>query len=118
MSAVSRALQDVRDDRSRCIVACCGPAWDLGLTRTAKFKKSAFVVDETMKYHLARRRIHLAISISPHGAEFFVALPARTRPGKSRFADGDSWAAMRYTEAKPEGIAEELLLDIEKETVD
>jgi DNA gyrase subunit A len=115
---VARALPDVRDGLKPVHRRVLWAMWDLGLTRTAKFKKSAFVVGETMaKYH-------------PHGdtaiydtlvrlaQPFSLRYPLVRGQGNFGSVDGDSAAAMRYTEAKLEGIAEEMLLDIEKETVD
>jgi DNA gyrase subunit A len=115
---VARALPDVRDGLKPVHRRVLWAMWDLGLTRTAKFKKSAFVVGETMaKYH-------------PHGdASIYDTLVRMAQDFSLRYTlvrgqgnfgsvDGDSAAAMRYTEAKLEGIAEEMLLDIEKETVD
>ena len=115
---VARALPDVRDGLKPVHRRVLWAMWDLGLTRSAKFKKSAFVVGETMaKYH-------------PHGdssiydtlvrmaQDFSLRYPLVRGQGNFGSVDGDSAAAMRYTEAKLEGIAEEMLLDIEKETVD
>lgn len=115
---VSRALPDVRDGlkpvHRRILYAMLG----IGLRHNAKFKKSAHVVGEVMaKYH-------------PHGdssiydamvrlaQDFNMRHPLVHGQGNFGSMDGDSAAAMRYTEAKMSAIAEEMLLDIEKNTVD
>lgn len=115
---VSRALPDVRDGLKPVHRRILYAMWDIGLKANAKFRKSATVVGEVLgKYH-------------PHGdsavydsmvrmAQDF-AMRYRLVNGQGNFGsmDGDSAAAMRYTEAKLTGIAEELLFDIEKNTVD
>lgn len=115
---VSRALPDVRDGlkpvHRRILYAMLG----IGLKHNAKFKKSAHVVGEVMaKYH-------------PHGdssiydamvrlaQDFNMRHPMVHGQGNFGSMDGDSAAAMRYTEAKMSAIAEEMLMDIEKNTVD
>ncbi len=115
---VARALPDVRDGMKPVHRRVLWAMWDAGLTHLAKFRKSANVVGETMaKYH-------------PHGdtaiydtlvrlaQDFSLRYPLVHGQGNFGSVDGDSAAAMRYTEAKMSAIAEELLLDIEKETVD
>ena len=115
---VSRALPDVRDGLKPVQRRILYAMWTIGLRANAKFRKSANVVGEVMaKYH-------------PHGdssiyetmvrmAQDFSFLHPLVR-GQGNFGsmDGDSAAAMRYTEAKLETVAEEMLTDIEKDTVD
>ncbi len=114
---ISRALPDVRDGLKPVHRRILYAMWDIGLKAGAKFRKSATVVGEVLgKYH-------------PHGdtsvydamvrmAQDF-AMRYQLVQGQGNFGsmDGDSAAAMRYTEAKLSRIAEELLSDIEKETV-
>jgi len=115
---IARALPDVRDGMKPVHRRVLWAMWDAGLTHLAKFRKSANVVGETMaKYH-------------PHGdsaiydtlvrmaQDFSLRYPLVHGQGNFGSMDGDSPAAMRYTEAKMSAIAEELLFDIEKETVD
>ena len=115
---VARALPDVRDGMKPVHRRVLWAMWDIGLTHLSKFRKSANVVGETMaKYH-------------PHGdtaiydtmvrmaQDFSLRYPLIHGQGNFGSVDGDPPAAMRYTEAKMSAIAEELLLDIEKETVD
>ena len=82
-----------------------------------RFKKSARIVGEVLgKYHPhgdGGLRIDGA-----HGAGFLHALPARGWPGNFGSVDGDAPAAMRYTEARLHKMAEEMLADLEKNTVD
>ncbi|MEK9132807.1 MAG: DNA topoisomerase (ATP-hydrolyzing), partial [Patescibacteria group bacterium] len=115
---VSRALPDVRDGLKPVHRRILYAMHELGLSSGAKFRKSAAVVGDVLgKYH-------------PHGdsavydsmvrmAQDF-AMRYRLVNGQGNFGsiDGDSAAAMRYTEAKMEKIAEELMADIEKQTVD
>ena len=115
---VSRALPDVIDGlkpvHRRILYSMNG----LGLTPEKPFRKSAYIVGEVMgKYH-------------PHGdASIYDALVRMAQNFSLRYmmvngngnfgsVDGDSAAAMRYTEAKMPKIAVEMLADIEKNTVD
>jgi DNA gyrase subunit A len=115
---ISRALPDVRDGlkpvHRRILYAMHG----MGLTHTAKFRKSAAVTGEVMgKYH-------------PHGdapiyealvrmaQDFSLRYPLIEGQGNFGSVDGDSPAAQRYTECRLSAIGEEMLGDIEKDTVD
>lgn len=114
---VARALPDVRDGLKPVHRRILYAMWNIGLKHGGKFRKSAHVVGEVMaKYH-------------PHGdaaiydsmvrmAQDFAMRETMVH-GQGNFGsmDGDPAAAMRYTEAKLSAIAEEMLLDIEKETV-
>ncbi len=115
---VSRALPDVRDGLKPVQRRILYAMWSIGLRANAKFRKSANVVGEVMaKYH-------------PHGdSSIYEAMVRMAQDfsyrhelvkGQGNFGsmDGDAAAAMRYTEAKLQAIAEELLLDIERNTVD
>lgn len=115
---VMRALPDVRDGMKPVHRRILYAMWDIGLKSTAKFRKSATVVGEVLgKYH-------------PHGdsavydsmvrlaQDFAMRHPLVRGQGNFGSMDGDSAAAMRYTECKLEKIAEELLFDIDRETVD
>jgi DNA gyrase subunit A len=115
---VSRALPDVRDGLKPVQRRILYAMRNLGLKHTAKFRKSATVVGEVLgKYH-------------PHGdsavyetmvrmaQDFSLRYPLINGQGNFGSMDGDSAAAMRYTEAKLEAISEEMLLDLEKDTVE
>ena len=115
---VARALPDVRDGLKpvqRRILYSMG---ENGIRHNAKYRKSARVVGDVIgKYH-------------PHGdSAVYDALARMTQDWSMRYMlidgqgnfgsmDGDSPAAMRYTEARMAAISEELLTDIDKETVD
>ncbi len=115
---VSRALPDVRDGLKPVHRRILYAMHDMGLRASGKHRKSATVVGEVLgKYH-------------PHGdapvydamvrlaQEFSMRYPLIDGQGNFGSIDGDSPAAMRYTEAKLSKISEEMLADIEKETVD
>lgn len=115
---VSRALPDVRDGFKPVHRRIMYAMWDIGLKHTSKYRKSAHVVGEVMaKYH-------------PHGdAAIYDSMVRMAQDfsmrqvfvdGQGNFGsmDGDSAAAMRYTEAKLASLAEEMLFDIDKNTVD
>ena len=115
---VSRALPDVRDGLKPVHRRILYAMWTLGLKHNVKFRKSATVVGEVIgKYH-------------PHGDQAIYDSMVRMAQnfsmryqlvnGQGNFGsvDGDNAAAMRYTEAKLHGIAEELMFDIEKDTID
>ncbi len=115
---VARALPDVRDGLKPVHRRILYSMWSTGLRSTAKFRKSATVVGEVLgKYH-------------PHGdtavydtmvrlaQDFSLRYPLVWGQGNFGSMDGDSAAAYRYTEAKLKAIAEEMLLDIDKDTVD
>ncbi len=115
---VSRALPDVRDGLKPVHRRVLYGMYDLGVTSKSAHKKSARIVGEVLgKYH-------------PHGdTSVYDAMVRMAQEWSLRYllvdgqgnfgsVDGDSPAAMRYTEARMRKISEEILADIEKETVD
>ncbi len=115
---VARALPDVRDGMKPVHRRVLWAMWDVGLTHLAKFRKSANVVGETMaKYH-PHGDVAIYDTLVRLAQDFSLRYPLVHGQGNFGSVDGDSPAAMRYTEAKMAAIAEELLFDIEKETVD
>lgn len=115
---VSRALPDVRDGLKPVHRRVLFGMLDLGLLSNRPYKKSARIVGEVLgKYH-------------PHGdtsvydamvrmaQEWSLRYPLVDGQGNFGSMDGDSPAAMRYTEARFKKIAEEMVADINKETVD
>ncbi|MFA6758387.1 MAG: DNA gyrase subunit A [Bacteroidales bacterium] len=115
---VSRALPDVRDGLKPVHRRVLYGMNDLGLSSGSGFKKSARIVGEVLgKYH-------------PHGdSSVYEAMVRMAQEWSLRYMlvngqgnygsiDGDSAAAMRYTEAKFRKIAEEVLADLDKNTVD
>src|SRR3972149_6079130 len=119
MSVITaRALPDVRDGHKPVHRRILFAMQEAGLTVSAKTRKSATVVGDVLgKYH-------------PHGdasvydamvkmaQEFTMRYPLIVGQGNFGSIDGDSAAAMRYTEAKMSHMAMEMMRDIEKETVD
>jgi DNA gyrase subunit A len=114
----SRALPDVRDGMKPVHRRILYAMSELGLYSNAKFRKSALVVGEVLgKYHphgdssVYEAMVNLA-------QDFSTRYPLVWGQGNFGSIDGDSPAAMRYTEAKMSKISSEILRDIEKETVD
>ena len=114
----SRALPDVRDGlkpvQRRILYAMSG----MGLRPSAKTRKSSTVVGETLgKYHPhGDQSVYEAMARMSQ--EFFTRYPLITGQGNFGSIDGDPPAAPRYTEAKMSSIAEKMLEDIDKETVE
>lgn len=115
---VSRALPDVRDGLKPVHRRVLFGMQELGVGATKPYKKSARIVGEVLgKYH-------------PHGdssvydtmvrmaQDWSLRYPLVDGQGNFGSVDGDSPAAMRYTEARLRKIAEEIMSDIDKETVD
>lgn len=115
---VARALPDVRDGLKPVHRRILYAMHQMGLTPSSGYTKSAKVVGETMgKYH-------------PHGdapiydalvrlsQDFSMRYPLISGQGNFGSVDGDPPAAMRYTEVRPAKISQELLQDIEKDTVE
>ena len=115
---VSRALPDVRDGLKPVHRRVLFGMSELGLKSNSKYKKSAFIVGEVLgKYH-------------PHGDSSVYDTMVRMAQewslrymlvdGQGNFGsiDGDSPAAMRYTEARLKKISEEMVEDLDKDTVD
>lgn len=115
---VSRALPDVRDGLKPVHRRILYALYDQGMTADKAHKKSANIVGEVMgKYHphgdsaIYQTMVKLA-------QEFYMRYPLVDGHGNFGSIDGDSAAAMRYTESRMAKIAEEMLVDIEKDTVD
>ncbi|MBQ7550612.1 MAG: DNA gyrase subunit A [Bacteroidales bacterium] len=115
---VARALPDVRDGLKPVHRRILYAMWNMGIVSGKPFKKSARIVGEVLgKYH-------------PHGdtavydamvrmaQEWSLRYPFVDGQGNFGSVDGDSPAAMRYTEARLRKITEEMLDDIQKDTVD
>ncbi|MCX6755484.1 MAG: DNA gyrase subunit A [Candidatus Nomurabacteria bacterium] len=119
MSVITaRALPDVRDGLKPVHRRILFAMNEMGLTSSSRFRKSAAVVGDVLgKYH-------------PHGdasvydamvnmaQDFSYRYPLVIGQGNFGSIDGDNAAAMRYTEAKMSKVSNELLRDLEKETVD
>jgi DNA gyrase subunit A len=115
---VSRALPNVRDGLKPVHRRILYAMWDMGLKAGAKFRKSATVVGEVLgKYH-PHGDMAVYESMVRLAQDFSQRYPLVHGQGNFGSMDGDSAAAMRYTEVKLLPIAEEMLADIEKDTVD
>jgi DNA gyrase subunit A len=115
---ISRALPDVRDGLKPVHRRILYAMWDVGLRASGKFRKSAFVVGETMaKYH-PHGDTAIYDTMARMAQDFSLRYPMVHGQGNFGSIDGDSPAAMRYTEAKLSKVAEELLFDIDRDTVD
>jgi len=115
---VSRALPDVRDGLKPVQRRILYAMWSIGLRSNAKFRKSANVVGEVMAKYPPHGDSSIYEAMVRMAQDFSYRHPLVRGQGNFGSMDGDSAAAMRYTEAKLQGIAEEMLLDIERETVD
>ena len=114
----ARALPDVRDGLKPVHRRVLYAMKELGLLPGAKFRKSALVVGDVLgKYH-PHGDIAVYDSMTKMAQEFSYRYPLVLGQGNFGSIDGDSPAAMRYTEAKISRVSETLLTDIEKETVE
>lgn len=114
---VARALPDVRDGLKPVHRRILYAMHDMGLRPSAKFKKSASVVGEVLgKYH-PHGDAAVYDSMVRMAQDFSMRYQMVNGQGNFGSMDGDSAAAMRYTEAKLKPIAEEMLYDINKNTV-
>src|SRR6187401_1205634 len=115
---IGRALPDVRDGLKPVHRRILFGMRDMGLASNRSYRKCAKIVGEVMgNYH-------------PHGdgpiydtlvrlsQEFNMRYPLVDGQGNFGSVDGDMPAAMRYTEARLQGLADDLMADLEKETVD
>lgn len=115
---VSRALPDVRDGLKPVQRRILWSMWETGLTHSSKFRKSANVVGNTMAHYHPHGDSSIYDAMARLAQDFSMRYTLVDGQGNWGSIDGDSPAAMRYTECRLSKIAEELLVDIEKETVD
>ena len=115
---IGRALPEVRDGLKPVHRRILYGMYELGLTSTRPYRKCAKIVGEVLgKYHPhGDTPVYDALVRMAQG--FNMRYPLVDGQGNFGSVDGDMPAAMRYTEARLARIAEELLADIEKETVD
>ncbi|MFA5991101.1 MAG: DNA gyrase subunit A [Candidatus Doudnabacteria bacterium] len=115
---VSRALPDVRDGLKPVHRRILYAMHEMGLRHNVKFRKSAAVVGDVLgKYH-PHGDIAVYDSMVHMAQTFAMRYPLIDGQGNFGSMDGDGAAAMRYTEARMSALAEEILLDLDKETVD
>lgn len=114
---VSRALPDVRDGLKPVHRKILYGMYKLGLTSGAHFSKSAKIVGDVLgKYH-PHGDAPVYEALARMAQDFSMRYPLVKGQGNFGSVDGDPPAAMRYTEVKLSKIADEMLVDIEKETV-
>ncbi len=114
---VARALPDVRDGLKPVHRRILYAMHTLGLKHSAKFRKSAMVVGEVLgKYH-PHGDLAVYESMVRMAQDFSMRYLLVNGQGNFGSMDGDRAAAMRYTEVKMMKITQELLIDIDKETV-
>lgn len=114
---VARALPDVRDGLKPVHRRILYAMKDLGLSAGASYRKSAYVVGEVLgKYH-PHGDAPVYESMVRMAQEFALRYTLVHGQGNFGSIDGDAPAAMRYTEAKMQKITEEMMADIDKETV-
>lgn len=115
---VARALPDVRDGFKPVHRRVLFGMNELGNTSNKPYKKSARIVGEVLgKYH-PHGDSSVYFAMVRMGQDWSLRYPLVDGQGNYGSIDGDSPAAMRYTEARLSRIAEEMLRDIDKETVD
>lgn len=115
---VSRALPDVRDGFKPVHRRVLFGMSELGNTSDKPYKKSARIVGEVMgKYH-PHGDSSIYYTLVRMAQDFSLRYPLVDGQGNFGSVDGDSPAAMRYTEARLTKIAEDVLRDLDKETVD
>ena len=115
---VGRALPDVRDGLKPVHRRILFAMQELGLLHNKPFRKCARIVGDTLgKYH-PHGDMAVYDSLVRMAQEFSMRYPLVMGQGNFGSVDGDSPAAQRYTEAKLSKIAEEMLADIDKNTVD
>ena len=115
---VSRALPDIRDGLKPVHRRVLYSMHENGLTHAAKFRKSATVVGDTLgKYH-PHGDMAVYNTMARMAQNFLMRYPLIDGQGNWGSLDGDPPAAPRYTEARMTSIAEQMLADIQKDTVD
>jgi DNA gyrase subunit A len=115
---VQRALPDARDGLKPVHRRVLYAMWEMGLRSNSRFRKSAGIVGEVMKSYHPHGDSAIYDTLVRMAQDFNLRYPLVDGQGNFGSVDGDGAAAMRYTEAKLTSIADELLLDIEKDTVD
>lgn len=115
---VSRALPDVRDGLKPVHRRILYSMQEMGLRPGAKFQKSAKVVGHAMGNYHPHGDSAIYDSLARMAQSFSLRYPLVQGQGNFGSIDGDAPAAMRYTEARLAPISEQLLADIDKDTID
>ena len=115
---VARALPDARDGLKPVHRRILFAMHDMGIRSTSSFKKSASIVGQVLgKYH-PHGDVAIYDATARLAQDFSMRYPLIDGQGNFGSIGGDPPAAMRYTEARLDAMAEELLADIDKDTVD
>jgi len=115
---IGRALPDVRDGLKPVHRRVLFTMQELALQHNKPFKKCARIVGDCLGRFHPHGDTSVYFALVRMAQEFSLRYPLVNGQGNFGSIDGDSAAAMRYTEAKMEKIAEEMLVDIDKETVE
>jgi DNA gyrase subunit A len=115
---VSRALPDVRDGLKPVQRRILYAMNQMNLRHNVPYRKSAGIVGEVLKEYHPHGDTSVYDSLVRMAQDFSMRYPLVDGQGNFGSVDGDPAAAMRYTEARLRAIAEELLVDIDKDTVD
>jgi len=115
---IGRALPDVRDGLKPVHRRILYAMYEMGLTHDKRYRKSAGVVGEVLKNYHPHGDVAVYDTIVRLVQDFSMRYPLIDGQGNWGSIDGDPPAAMRYTELRTAQLAEEMLADIEKETVD
>jgi len=115
---ISRALPDVRDGLKPVHRRILYAMYEDGLRHTAKFRKSATVVGSCLGRYHPHGDASVYDALVRMAQDFSLRYPLIQGQGNFGSCDGDGAAAQRYTEARLSAIGEEMLRDIERETVD
>ena len=115
---VSRALPDVRDGLKPVHRRVLYAMYETGLRHNVKYRKSAKVVGEVMGNYHPHGDMAIYDTLVRLAQDFSMRYPMVDGQGNFGSMDGDSAAAMRYTECRMTAIAGEMLQDIDKDTVD
>ncbi len=115
---ISRALPDVRDGLKPVQRRIMFAMHQMGLTSGARHRKCAGIVGEVLKNFHPHSDTAVYDALVRLAQDFSMRYPLIDGQGNFGSVDGDSAAAMRYTEARMSAIAAELVADIDKDTVD
>ena len=115
---VQRALPDVRDGLKPVQRRILYGMSEMGLRANTRYRKSAGIVGEVLKSYHPHSDTAVYDALVRMVQEFSLRYPLAQGQGNFGSVDGDGAAAMRYTETKLSAIAEEMLQDIDKDTVE
>lgn len=115
---VGRALPDVRDGLKPVHRRILWAMWNSGVTHSAKYRKSSNIIGEVMGNYHPHGDLAIYDAVARMAQDYSLRYPLIDGQGNWGNIDGDPPAAHRYTECRLSKIAEELLMDIEKDTVD